>query len=125
MLWEGDFLFFFFAELHSMWDLSHPTKDQAGRTCLARWIPNHWATREAPLHLFLFLLVFPPSDFRFLLVSHLLTVHGPKEITSPGSKSVGQKNMPHPMGIYISFLRKRIFLTQSQSITYCLYSAVG
>ena len=69
MLWEGDFLFFFFfAELHSMWDLSHPTKDQAGRTCLARWIPNHWATREAPLHLFLFLLVFPPSDFRFLLV---------------------------------------------------------
>ena len=65
------------------------------------------------------------ADSRLLLVSRLLTVHGPKEITGPGSKSVGQKNMLHPMGIYISSLRKRIFLTQNQSITYCLYSAMG
>ena len=33
--------------LHGMWDLSSPTR---GRTCIpsiARWILNHWATRES------------------------------------------------------------------------------
>ena len=63
--------------------------------------------------------------FRLLLESRLLTIHGPKEITGPGSKSVGQKNMLHPMGIYISSPRKRIFLTQIQYITYCLCNAMG
>ena len=51
-----------------MWGLRYLTKDQVGLTCLARWILNHWATREVPLNLFFFLLVFPLSDFRFFLV---------------------------------------------------------
>lgn len=63
--------------------------------------------------------------FRLLLESRQLTVHGPKEITGPGSKSVGQKNMLYPMRIYISSPRKRIFLTQIQYIPYCLCNTMG
>ena len=38
---------------------------------------------------------------------------------------MGQKNMLYPVGIYISPPRKRLFLTQIQSVTYCLYNATG
>ena len=34
--------------LHGMWDLSSPTRDQTCIPCIARWILNHWTTREVP-----------------------------------------------------------------------------
>ena len=33
-----------------MWDLSSPTKDWTHILCIAWWIPNHWTTREVPVH---------------------------------------------------------------------------
>ena len=32
----------------SMWDLIFPTRDWTRVLCVARWILNHWATREVP-----------------------------------------------------------------------------
>ena len=32
--------------LHSMWDLSSLTRDGTHMPCIARWILNHWITRE-------------------------------------------------------------------------------
>ena len=34
--------------LCSMWDLSSLTRDQTCISCIARWILNHWTTREVP-----------------------------------------------------------------------------
>ena len=31
-----------------LWDLSSPTRDRTWVPCIARWILNHWATREVP-----------------------------------------------------------------------------
>ena len=31
-----------------MWDLTSPTRDQTCAPCIARWILNHWTTREVP-----------------------------------------------------------------------------
>ena len=31
---------------HDIWGLSSPTRDQMHIFCIARQIPNHWATRE-------------------------------------------------------------------------------
>ena len=33
--------------LQGMWDLPGPTKDGTHLPCIARWILNHWTTREA------------------------------------------------------------------------------
>ena len=30
----------------SLWNLSSPTRDQTHIPCIARWIPNHWTSRE-------------------------------------------------------------------------------
>ena len=35
---------------HSMWDVSSPARDQTCVPCLAKWILNHWTTREVPRH---------------------------------------------------------------------------
>ena len=36
----------------SVWDFNSPTRDQMRVPCIARWILNHWTTREVPwLHL--------------------------------------------------------------------------
>ena len=32
--------------LQGMWDLSSPSRDRTHISCIARWILNHWATRE-------------------------------------------------------------------------------
>ena len=34
--------------LRGMWDLSSPTRDQTGISCIRRQILNHWTTRESP-----------------------------------------------------------------------------
>ena len=34
---------------HGMWDLSSSTRDRTCGPCLAKWILNHWTTREDPL----------------------------------------------------------------------------
>ena len=34
--------------LCGMWDLSSPTRDQTGISCIRRQILNHWTTRESP-----------------------------------------------------------------------------
>ena len=35
-----------------MWHLSSPTRDQTSDSCIARWILNHWTTREVSPFLF-------------------------------------------------------------------------
>ena len=35
--------------LHSMWDLSSPTRDGTCVLCIARQILNHWTTKEVPI----------------------------------------------------------------------------
>ena len=34
---------------YSVWDLSSLTRDRIPVTCIARWILNHWTTRDVPL----------------------------------------------------------------------------
>ena len=38
--------------LHSMWDLSFPTRDLIYIHCIAKQILNHWTTREVPVNFF-------------------------------------------------------------------------
>ena len=36
------------ATLHSIWDLSFPSRDQTTTLAIEEWILNHWITREVP-----------------------------------------------------------------------------
>ena len=36
------------AQFYFKWDLSFPTRDETPIPCIARWILNHWTTREVP-----------------------------------------------------------------------------
>ena len=40
------------AALHSLRDLSSPTRDRTHVPCIGRWILNLWTTREAPYSIF-------------------------------------------------------------------------
>ena len=44
---------FVLATLHSMWDLSSPTRDQIVPPALEAQSPNHWTAMEVPCQLFL------------------------------------------------------------------------
>ena len=39
--------------LQSLWGLSSLTRDRTCVPCIARWILNHWATKEVPIYWFL------------------------------------------------------------------------
>ena len=42
----------FLAVLHSLWDLSSPTRDQTGVPAVKMPSPNVWTTMESPLRVF-------------------------------------------------------------------------
>ena len=70
-----------------MWDLSSPTRDWTCVPCIARWILNHWATREVP-GLFLLKKKNPFCRLAILIlvesntgITHILT--GPNRIYWP------------------------------------------
>ena len=55
-------LYFFFAALHSLWDLNSPTRDYEPMSfALEAWSLNHWTTREVP-----FLVVLKSSLYQSL-----------------------------------------------------------
>ena len=65
------FFFFFLATLHSMWDLSSPTRYQTWAPALEVWSLNHWTTREVPhrlLHITYLKSAFSLSFFPFSLI---------------------------------------------------------
>ena len=59
------FFFFFLAKLHSMFDLSSPTRDQTCAPCIGSWSLNHWTTKKAPWFLLLSILLIRTWDLLY------------------------------------------------------------
>ena len=55
-----------------MWDLSYQIRDQTLVPCIARWILNHWATKEVPVNISLYFLA---EYLRLGLQGHLVSLY--------------------------------------------------
>ena len=59
----------------SMWDLNSPTRDQTRVPCIARWILNHWTTREVPGYILMLILISVPKLYFPLMTFQVTLAH--------------------------------------------------
>ena len=61
-------LFFSSAVLHSMWDLSSPSRDWTWASAMQVWSSNHWTARGVPVLMFHFVLFFEKPNLSFICI---------------------------------------------------------
>ena len=83
--------------LCDMWDLSSPNRDQTCMPCIARWILNHWSTREIPGSSLLTHCLFFPNNI--LWNTHIVT-----QVTKDAVTQVGVEECVH--GLQAPYLYK-------------------